>query len=82
METKYEVGGDFFREEVIAAIFLGFRTVKNPVSVTVHPELMVRVRESFKDKVVGPKTIDDVELFFGLPVIEDATKEKDYISVN
>ncbi len=64
METKYEVGGDFVREEVIAAIFLGFRTVKNPVSVTVHPELMVRIRESFKDKVVGPKTIDDVELFF------------------
>jgi len=81
MGTRYEVGCDFFREEIIAAIFYGFRNVKNPVSVTVHPELMVKIREDFKNKVVAPKSVDDVEFFFGLPVIEDATKEKDYISV-
>ncbi|TLU82437.1 MAG: hypothetical protein FDX21_08010 [Chlorobium sp.] len=82
METKYEVGGDFFREKVLAAIFYGFRTVKNPVSITVHPELMMRIREEFKNKVVAPKSVDDSEFFFGLPVIEDATKDKDYISVD
>ena len=81
MEKKYEVSSDFFREEIIAAIFYGFRTVKNPVSVTVHPELMMRIREDFKNKVVAPKSVDDVEMFFGLPVIEDATKEKNHISV-
>ena len=81
MEKKYEVSSDFFREEIIAAIFYGFRTVKNPVSITVHPELMMRIREEFKNKVVAPKSVDDVEMFFGLPVIEDATKDKDYISV-
>lgn len=82
MGKKYEVGSDFFREEIIAAIFYGFRNVKNPVSVTVHPDLMVRIREDFKNKVVAPKSVDDVEFFFGLPVIEDATKAKDYISVD
>jgi hypothetical protein len=82
MEKKYEVGSDFLREKVIAAIFYGFRTVKNPASVTVHPELMVKIRDDFKNKVVAPKSFDDVEFFFGLPVIEDATKEKDYIFVN
>ncbi|MEI6756767.1 MAG: hypothetical protein FDX18_07410 [Chlorobium sp.] len=82
MEKKYEVGSDFFREKVIAAILYGFRNVKNPVSVTVHPELMVKIREDFKAKVLAPKSIDDAEYFFGLPVIEDATKEKDYILVN
>ena len=81
MEKKYEVSSDFFREEIIAAIFYGFRTVKNPVSITVHPELMMRIREEFKNKVVAPKSVDDVEMFFGLPVIEDATKEKNHISV-
>ena len=81
MERKYEVSSDFFREEIIAAIFYGFRTVKNPVSITVHPELMMRIREDFKNKVVAPKSVDDVEMFFGLPVIEDATKEKNHISV-
>jgi hypothetical protein len=81
MEKKYDVSSDFFREEIIAAIFYGFRTVKNPVSITVHPELMMRIREEFKNKVVAPKSVDDVEMFFGLPVIEDATKDKDYISV-
>ena len=81
MERKYEVSSDFFREEIIAAIFYGFRTVKNPVSITVHPELMMRIREDFKNKVVAPKSFDDVEMFFGLPVIEDATKEKNHISV-
>ena len=82
MEKKYEVGSDFFREKVIAAILYGFRNVKNPVSVTVHPELMVKIREDFKAKVLAPKSIDDAEYFFGVPVIEDATKEKDYILVN
>ena len=81
MEKKYEVGGDFFREQIIAAIFYGFRTVKNPASVTVHPELMARIRDDFKNKVVAPKNVGDAEFFFGLPVIEDATKEKDHISV-
>ncbi len=81
MATTYEVGGDFLREKVIAAIFCGFRTVKNPVSVTVHPELMMRIRDDFRNKVVAPKSVGDVEMFFGLPVIEDATKERDYISV-
>ena len=82
METKYDVGDDFFREKVLAEIFYGFRTVKNPVSVTVHPELMTKIRDDFKNKVVAPKSVDDKEFFFGLPVIEDATKEKDYISVD
>ena len=82
MGKTYEVGDDFFREQIIAAIFYGFRNVKNPVSVTVHPVLMMRIRDDFKNKVVAPKSVDDVEFFFGLPVIEDATKEKDYISVN
>ena len=82
METKYDVGSDFFREKVLAAVFFGFRTVKNPVSVTVHPELMMRIRDDFKNKVVAPKSVDDKEFFFGLPVIEDATKEKDYISID
>lgn len=82
MEKKYEVGRDFFREEVIAAIFYGFRNVKNPVSITVHPEFMMRIRADFKNKVVAPKRVGDVEVFFGLPVIEDATKDKDHISVS
>jgi hypothetical protein len=50
--------------------------------VTVHPELMVKIRENFKDKMTSPKQFGDVEVFFGLTVIEDATKAKDYISVN
>jgi hypothetical protein len=82
METKYEVGDDFFREKVLAAVFLGFRTVKNPVSITVHPELMMKIRDNLKNKVVAPINVGDAEMFFGLPVIEDATKEKDYIAVN
>jgi len=82
MGKTYEVGGDFFREKIIAAVFYGFRTIKNPVSITVHPELMMRIRDDFKDKVIAPKNVGDVEMLFGLPVIEDATKEKDYISVN
>ena len=81
MGKTYEVGSDFFREQIIAAIFYGFRNVKNPVSITVHPDLMMRIRDDFKSKVVAPKSVDDVEFFFGLPVIEDATKEKDHISV-
>ena len=82
MEKRYEVGDEFFREKIIAAVFYGFRALKNPLSITVHPELMMKIRENFKDKVVAPKSVGDVEVFFGLPVIEDPTKEKDYISVN
>ncbi|MBN1278297.1 MAG: hypothetical protein JW989_00785 [Chlorobiaceae bacterium] len=82
MGKTYEVGGDFFREKIIAVVFYGFRTIKNPVSITVHPELMKRIREDFRDKVVAPQNIGDAEMLFGLPVIEDATKESDHISVN
>jgi len=82
MGKKYEVGGDYFIEETLAAVFVGFRTVKNPSSVTVHPELMKRIRERFRNKVVGPKRVGDSEVFCGLKVIEDATKEKDYLSVS
>ncbi|ACF46633.1 MAG: hypothetical protein OQK66_05050 [Prosthecochloris sp.] len=81
MGKTYEVTTDFFREKVIGAIFFGFRTIQTPTSVTVHPELMTRIRHEFKNKVVGPKNIGDAEMFFGLPVIEDPTKEKDYIAV-
>jgi hypothetical protein len=62
-------------------MLFGFRNVKNPSTVTVHPELMVKIRENFKDKVTSPKQFGDVEVFCGLTVIEDVTKEKDYISV-
>jgi hypothetical protein len=81
MAKRYEVGDDFFREKILAAMLFGFRNVKNPVSVTVHPELMVKIRENLKDKVISPKLIGDVEVFCGLRVIEDATKEKDYLLV-
>ncbi|RXK88170.1 hypothetical protein EST62_04710 [Chlorobaculum sp. 24CR] len=82
MERKYEVGGDYFIEEIMAAVFLGFRTAKNPSTVTVHPELIKKIRERFRNKVVGPKRVGDSEVFCGLKVIEDATKEKDYLSVS
>lgn len=82
MGKKFEVHSDFFRERVIAAIFYGYRTKKNPVSVTVHPDLMKRIRKDFKDKVVAPVKVGDAEMFFGLPVIEDASKGSDYIAVN
>ncbi len=82
MAKTYEVGDGYFREKVIAAIFFGYRTVKNPVSVTVHPELMARIRQDFRNKVVAPKNVGDKEMFFGLPVIEDPTKERDHIAVN
>ncbi len=81
MGKRYEVGSDFCREKVISAIFFGFRTIKNPVSVTVHPDLMMRIRHEFNNKVVAPVNVGDVEMFFGLPVIEDPTKERDYIAV-
>lgn len=81
MERTYDISSDFFREQIIATMFFGFRNVKSPVSVTVHPELLGKIRESFKGKVMAPKIYDGVEIFFGLPVIEDATKEKDYIAV-
>ncbi|MBF0586361.1 hypothetical protein INT08_04410 [Prosthecochloris sp. N3] len=82
MARTYEVGNDYFREKVIAAIFAGYRTIEKPVSVTVHPELMERIRKDFKNKVVAPKKLGDTELFFGLPVIEDPTKARDHIAVN
>jgi hypothetical protein len=82
MGKTYEVGSEHFHEKILAAVFFGFRTVKNPASITVHPELMVKIRDHFRNKVLAPKSVDDVEVFMGLPVIEDATKEKDHISVN
>ena len=82
MGKTYEVSSDHFHEKILAAVFFGFRTIKNPVSITVHPELMVKIREGFRGKALAPKMFDDVEVFLGLPVIEDATKEKDHISVN
>ncbi|NTU93709.1 MAG: hypothetical protein HGB29_02170 [Chlorobiaceae bacterium] len=81
MARTYEVGDDYFREKIMAAVFLGFRTTNNPSSVTVHPELMMKIRDNFGNKVVGPKRVGDSEVFCGLRVIEDATKEKDYLSV-
>ncbi len=82
MGKKFEVHSDFFRERVIATIFYGYRTRKTPVSITVHPDLMTRIRKDFKDKVVAPVKVGDAEMFFGLPVIEDASKGKDYLAVN
>jgi hypothetical protein len=81
MEINIDAGREFFREKIIATMFYGFRTVENPVSVTVHPDLMTKIRDCFKDKAMAPKIFDDMEIFFGLPVVEDATKEKNYISV-
>ncbi|NTV02929.1 MAG: hypothetical protein HGB04_09160 [Chlorobiaceae bacterium] len=82
MARTYEVGGDYFREKIMAAVFLGFRTASNPSSVTVHPELMMKIRDNFRNKVVGPKRVGDSEVFCGLRVIEDATKERDHLSVS
>lgn len=82
MVRKYEVGEDYFTEKILAAVFVGFRTVSNPSSVTVHPELMKKIRANFRNKVVGPKRVGDVEVFCGLKVIEDATKDPDHISVS
>lgn len=82
MAKTYEVGGDYFTEKILAAVFVGFRTVKNPSSVTVHPELMKKIRAHFRNKVVGPKRVGDVEVFCGLKVIEDATKATDHIAVS
>lgn len=62
-------------------MFFGFRTVTNPASVVVHPELMMEIRDHFRGKAMAPKIVDDVEIFFGLPVIEDPTREKNYIAV-
>lgn len=81
MVRTYEVGGDYFTEKILAAVFVGFKTVRNPSSVTVHPELMKKIRARFNNKVVGPKLVGDVEVFCGLRVIEDATKEADHIAV-
>jgi hypothetical protein len=82
MVLKFEVGGDYFIEKILAAVFVGFKTVSNPTCVTVHPELMQKIRTRFANKVVGPKLLGDVEVFCGLRVIEDATKERDHISVS
>jgi len=72
----------FFREKIIAAMLYGFRSLKKPASVTIHPELMMNIRAQFKDTQLEPKRIGEVEMFFGLPVIEDATKDTDYIAVD
>jgi hypothetical protein len=82
MERKYEVGSEYFHEKILAAVFYGFRAVKNPESITVHPELMMKIRDKFRGKVLAPKNVGDVEVFCGLRVIEDASKEKDHLSVN
>jgi len=71
----------YFREKLFATILYGFRTIKKPATVTVHPELMMQIRDQFKDTQIAPKYIGGVEMFFGLPVIEDSTKDKDYIVV-
>ncbi|NTW83004.1 MAG: hypothetical protein HGB36_06510 [Chlorobiaceae bacterium] len=81
MEIKIDEGFEYFREKIIATMFYGFRSVEKPVSVTVHPELMIKIRESFKGKTMAPKIFDDQEIFFGLPVIEDPTKDRNYIAV-
>ena len=75
------MGLDFFREKIIAAMLYGFRAIKKPETVTVHPELMAQIRDQFKDTQLAPKNIGGTEMFFGLPVIEDATKDKDYLTV-
>ncbi|NTU58470.1 MAG: hypothetical protein HGB00_06070 [Chlorobiaceae bacterium] len=82
MVQKYEIGDDYFSEKILAAVFLGFRTVSNPSSVTVHPDLMKKIRANFRNKMIGPKLVGDVEVFCGLKVIEDATMETDHISVS
>ncbi|NTU67688.1 MAG: hypothetical protein HGB02_02275 [Chlorobiaceae bacterium] len=82
MARTYVVGDDYFREKIMAAVFLGCRTVDNPSSVTVHPELMMKIRDNFRNKAVGPKRVGDLEVFCGLRVIEDATKETDHLSVS
>jgi hypothetical protein len=82
MERKYEVGDEYFSEKILAAVLLGFRTVNNPVSVTVHPELMIKIRAHFRNKVIAPKRVGDAEMFCGLTVIEDATKDRTHISVS
>ncbi|NTV97848.1 MAG: hypothetical protein HGA70_01620 [Chlorobiaceae bacterium] len=81
MEIKVDAGREHFREKIIATMFFGFRTVTDPVSIRVHPELMMKIRDHFRDKAMAPKIFDDVEIFFGLPVIEDSTKDKNYIAV-
>ena len=82
MVRTFEVGDDYFTEKIMAAVFVGFKTVTNPSSVTVHPDLMKKIRAKFVNKVVGPKYVGDVEVFCGLRVVEDATKAPDHISVS
>lgn len=82
MAKTYEVGGEYFIEKILAAVFVGFKTVSNPSVVTVHPELMKKIRDKFRNKVVGPKLVGDVEVFCGLRVVEDSTKAPDHISVS
>jgi len=76
------MGDELFREKVFATMLYGFKTIKKPVSVTVHPELMVKIRDQFKGTQVAPLSVGGAEMFFGLPVIEDATKGEDYIAVS
>ncbi len=72
---------EFFREKIIAAMLYGFRAIKNPKTVTVHPELMAQIRAQFKQTQLAPKNIGGTEMFFGLPVTEDPTKPKDHLAV-
>ena len=82
MAQKYEVEGDFFSEKILAAVFVGFKTISEATCVTVHPDLMKKIRATFTSKVIGPKQMGDCEVFCGLKVIEDATKMLDYFSVS
>ncbi|MEI6691912.1 MAG: hypothetical protein WCL43_04240 [Chlorobium sp.] len=72
----------YFREKLFATVLYGFRTIKKPSAVTVHPELMKQIRDQFKGTQIAPVSVGGKEMFFGLPVIEDATKDKDYIAVS
>lgn len=82
MGKSYEIRTDYFREKIMAAVLVGYRTNKEPVSITVHPDLMARIRKEFTGKTVAPQKIGDEEYFFGLPVIEDSARDKEHISVN
>ncbi|TNJ37021.1 MULTISPECIES: hypothetical protein [Prosthecochloris] len=82
MGKSYEIRTDYFREKIMAAVLVGYRTVKEPVAITAHPDLMARIRKEFSDKSVAPKKIGDEEYFFGLPVIEDPSGDKEHISVS
>ena len=54
------MGDELFREKVFATMLYGFKTIKKPVSVTVHPELMVKIRDQFKGTQVAPVSVGGV----------------------